>query len=68
MGRFPGIPSILDTLVRDATYYFLIIFSGHFLSVLFLFITPVGVHNVSNRYCRAYHACVQGEVQLFPAM
>lgn len=40
IGRFPGIPSILDTLVRDATYYFLLIFSGHFLSVLFLFVAP----------------------------
>jgi hypothetical protein len=42
MNNFPGMPSILDTLVRDATQYFILIFSFHFLATLFLFVTPVG--------------------------
>lgn len=39
---YPGIPSILDTVVRDATGYFLLISSTHFVSVLFVFVAPVG--------------------------
>jgi len=38
--RYPGIPSILDTVVRDATKYFMLITSLHFLSVLFVFFAP----------------------------
>lgn len=40
--RYPGLPSILDTVVRDATKYFMLISSLHFLSVLFVFVAPVG--------------------------
>lgn len=42
MNGYPGIPSILDALVKDATLYFMLIFSVHFVSLLFLFVTPVG--------------------------
>ncbi|KAF9777632.1 hypothetical protein BJ322DRAFT_1095726 [Thelephora terrestris] len=41
--RYPGIPSILDTIVRDATKYFLLISSVHLLSVLFVFVAPVDI-------------------------
>ncbi|KAF9791193.1 hypothetical protein BJ322DRAFT_1040349 [Thelephora terrestris] len=43
MNAFPGMPSILDTLVRDATQYFILIFSFHFLATLFLFVTPANI-------------------------
>ncbi|KAF9781781.1 hypothetical protein BJ322DRAFT_1078244 [Thelephora terrestris] len=36
----PGIPSILDTVVRDATGYFMLIVSFHFLSVVFVLVAP----------------------------
>lgn len=39
--RYPTIPSILDTILRDATEYFVLIFSAQFLSLLFLFVAPV---------------------------
>jgi len=39
---YPGIPSILDAILRDATLYFMLIFFVHFLSQLFLFFAPVG--------------------------
>ena len=35
-------PSLLDTILRDATQYFMFIFSAHLLSLIFLFVTPVG--------------------------
>ena len=39
---YPARPSILDTILRDATQYFVLIFSAHFLSTLLLFVAPVG--------------------------
>ena len=39
--RYPGMPILLDTLLRDATHYFVLICSVHFLSLLFLFVTSV---------------------------
>jgi hypothetical protein len=38
---FPSAPSILNTIMHDATLYFLLVFSAHFLSLLFLFVAPV---------------------------
>ncbi|KAF9644339.1 hypothetical protein BDM02DRAFT_3122078, partial [Thelephora ganbajun] len=40
---YPAIPSILDTILRDATQYFLFIFFVQFLSQLFLFVTPEAI-------------------------
>ncbi|KAF9648024.1 hypothetical protein BDM02DRAFT_3129359 [Thelephora ganbajun] len=41
--RHPGIPSILDTILRDATLYFILIFAGQVLFEMFLFFAPEGV-------------------------
>ena len=35
------IPSLLKTIVRDATCYFLVIFASHFVYVIFLFFASV---------------------------
>ena len=35
------IPSLLKTIVRDATCYFLVIFTSHFVFVMFLFFASV---------------------------
>jgi choline-glycine betaine transporter len=40
--RHPGISSILDTILREATLYFLLMFASQFLFVMFLFFAPVG--------------------------
>ena len=40
--RHPGISSILDAILREATLYFVFIFTSHFLFELFLFFAPVG--------------------------
>jgi hypothetical protein len=40
--RHPGISSILDTILQEATLYFVFIFVSHFLFELFLFFVPVG--------------------------
>ena len=42
MIRYPGIPSILDIVVRDSTQYFILIFFVQLLAQLFLFLAPVG--------------------------
>jgi hypothetical protein len=40
--RHPGISSILDAILREATLYFVFIFVSHFLFELFLFFALVG--------------------------
>jgi len=40
--RLPGIPSILDAVVRDSTLYFILIFFFQILSQLFVLFAPVG--------------------------
>ena len=40
--RYPGMPSILDTVVGDSTQYFVLIFFIQLLSLLFIFFAPVG--------------------------
>jgi len=42
--RAHGVRSLLDTIVEDATVYFLIIFTGHLLVILFEFSVPVSDH------------------------
>jgi len=39
--RFPGIPSILDAILRDATVYFLLIFASQLVLLFFLYFAPV---------------------------
>jgi len=40
--RFPGIPNILDVVLRDATLYFLLIFAFQLILFFFLLFAPVG--------------------------
>ena len=42
MRGHPGIPSLLGTIVRGATQYFVLIFFVQLLAQLFLFFAPVG--------------------------
>jgi hypothetical protein len=42
MGGPLPIPTILDAILHDATYYFLLIFTAHLVSLLFVFVAPVG--------------------------
>ena len=39
--RAHGVPSLLDKIVRDATMYFVVIFTSHLLLVFFEFFAPV---------------------------
>ena len=39
--RYPGIPSLLDVVLRDATSYFVLIFACQLCLVFFLFFAPV---------------------------
>lgn len=39
--RARGVPSLLDRIVRDATMYFVVIFTSHLLLVLFELFAPV---------------------------
>lgn len=41
MYEYPTMPSLLKTIFRDATRYFILIFSAHILSMLFIFFAPV---------------------------
>lgn len=71
MNRYPGIPSILDVILRDATHYFVLISSAHLLSLLFLFVTSVCDAQRSRRKSVVFcSSCVhfQAEVELLPAM
>lgn len=40
--RYPGIPSILDAILRAATLYFIFMFVCQTLLEFFLFLAPVG--------------------------
>jgi hypothetical protein len=40
--RYPGIPSILDIILQDATLYFVFMFACQTLFEMFLFFAPVG--------------------------
>ena len=42
--RAYGVRSLLDTIVEDATVYFLIIFAGHLLVIFLEFFAPVSDH------------------------
>jgi hypothetical protein len=40
--KYPGIPSILESILRDATINFVLMFISHLLFLLFLVSAPVG--------------------------
>ncbi|KAF9652176.1 hypothetical protein BDM02DRAFT_3109597, partial [Thelephora ganbajun] len=40
VNRYPGIPSILDTILRDATVYFILMFFSQFLYQVLYFVAP----------------------------
>jgi len=40
--RHPGIPCLLDTILRDATLHFMLVFYAQVLSQFFLLLAPVG--------------------------
>ncbi|KAF9648039.1 hypothetical protein BDM02DRAFT_3116114 [Thelephora ganbajun] len=42
MTRYPGVPTLLDTILRDATLYFIFMFVVQGLLEMFLFFAPVG--------------------------
>ena len=42
--RVHGVRSLLDTIVEDATIYFLLIFTGHLLMIFLEFFAPVSDH------------------------
>ena len=43
-------PTLLNTIARDATTYFLVIFTGHLLVILFEFFAPVSVRLADLRF------------------
>jgi hypothetical protein len=53
VGRFPGIPNLLDAILRGATIYFVIIFTCQLCLMLFLVFAPV-----------SDACCVRGKVTL----
>lgn len=40
---YPGVPSLLNIIQRDATLYFILIFACQFCLLLFLFLTPASI-------------------------
>jgi len=42
VNRYPGVPSLLEVILRDSIRYFMVMFVGQFLFLLFLFFAPVG--------------------------
>ena len=71
MFEYPTMPSILKIILRDATHYFVLIVSAHFLSTLFLFVLPVSgqsyVQGSLFTLCSSW-MCVQANIQLLPAV
>ena len=46
-----GLPGLLGTIVRDATKYFLVIFTAHFVLVMTLLFAPVGNVPCGSQQC-----------------
>ena len=46
-GRYPGIPSLLDSILRDATQYFILMTLCNITTDAFLIFAPVGGYNTS---------------------
>ena len=43
MMSFPGMPSVLNNILQGATSYFLVIFTGHVLLILFELFASVSI-------------------------
>ena len=48
------IPSLLKTIVQDATYYFLVIFTSHFVLVMFLAFASVSKSSQASIFSRRF--------------
>lgn len=47
-GGYPGVPSIMDTVLRDATMYFMLMFLGQIMSEMFtIFIAVSGIQSIT---------------------
>ena len=55
--RFPGIPSILDAILRDVTLHFLLIFAFQMVFFMFLFFAPVGDPHYIRGGCCTHRLC-----------
>ena len=69
--RYPGIPNILDVILRDATIYVLLIVASQLVFLLFLFFAPVGgPYYIRSWLVLSYSplAHVQVQIQLLPAL
>ena len=70
-GELPGIPNILDVVLRDATVYFLLIVASQLVLFFFLFLAPVGdPHRILDRLILLYSSFVnvQTQIQLMPGL
>ena len=72
--RYHGIPTLLKTILRDASVYFLSMFACQLLLLFFLFLAPVGrfmvIMPLSCCSCCAHsvHVYFQVQIQLLPGM
>jgi len=61
------LPSLLKTIARDATYYFLVIFTSHLVTAMFFWFASVSTSNLIS----SIHGSpipLQNELKLFPAV
>ena len=58
--RYPGVPNILDAILRDATVHFIVIFVSQLVFQLFVFVAPVSEASYvcSSWSYRAHHTCI----------
>ena len=66
--RARGVRSLLDTIVKDATGYFLLIFTVHIFVILFEFFAPVSDHLVDSRSSTHCKLNVGNDSRLPPAV
>jgi hypothetical protein len=69
--RLPGIPTLLESILRDATINFMLVFISHLLLLLFLLFAPVGDIRglrVVDPAVLIVCAIVQKDIQLVPAV
>jgi len=62
-----GRPGILRTIVEDATVYFLVIFSSHFVSLVMVFVARVSLNVFLRRTGRLVPNCLSLLFNPFPA-
>jgi len=69
--RFPGVPSILDAILRDATVYFLLMTIAQLLLFASTLFAPVGdPYHIEGRWsCCAHRSCTfQVQTRTLPGM